>query len=325
MLQQVSHRRHSLRSVAVVLLICGASCTQSPNGSQPDLEASSRVVSALRQRVQAPHEETIATYIEAGAEYARPHTLTTDEWALMERALADLPPLFQRTLEQRLARLSFVEAPSSSGTALTRKFDGPDGKVMFDITIRADVLEASLTDFLTNKEQMVFSDDGSGLTVHILAGTTPALPYLLLHEAMHVVDNAFGIVTSDGPFNDIWTDYRALTDTYASDPIGVSAYRRGPKLPLARSPALYEALKATPFVSLYATSSAGEDVAELAAWSELSKRFHTPLVIQVRNAGGKVVATIEPLKSAAVQSRMRRLDEVLAAADDKERRLTPAL
>ncbi len=303
-----------LAGVTVNLVLGCATAPVSTAASHVTSE-SARLGDILRQRVMPPHEITIATYMEAGAEYARPHTVSDGEWALIERAIADLPPLYQRVLGQRLARLSFIDAPSSTGTALTRTFKDADGRTMFDITFRTDVLDRSLTDFLTGKEAILFSPDGSGYSVHILAGETSALTYLLLHEATHIVDNALGLVSDDRLFSDIWRDYRGLAETYAAGPIGRSVYRRGAKIPLAQSPALYAALAESPFVSLYATASAGEDVAELAAWSELSRRFDIPLKIQVRDATGQPVITVEPLKSTAVQSRFRILDELLKRSD----------
>lgn len=268
----------------------------------------------LRARVMPPHEETIAAYVEAGASSAKAHQLSDREWALVERAFADLPPLYQRILSQRLGRLSFIDAPSSAGTALTRRYDGQNGEQFFDITIRADVLEMSLTGFLQGKEERLFADDRSGYTLRISAGKMPALTYLLLHEATHVLDQTFGISSDARPFASLWKDYRTLSEPYASGPIGVSAYRRGPQLPRGEMPALYRAFTRSPFVSLYSTASAGEDFAELAAWRILSRDFHVPLSLQVRDAKGNTVLTVTPLASPAVQSRLDYVQRLLADA-----------
>ncbi|MEH6664751.1 MAG: hypothetical protein V7678_07855 [Brevundimonas sp.] len=286
--------------------------------SSPAAEADIDTAAILRARVGPPHPETIAAYRDAGATAAAAHEISEAEWALVERALADLPPLHRRVLEQRLARLSFIDAPSSAGTALTRSFDGPDGEPLFEITLRADVLDKSLSDFLTGKEQMLFADDGSGYSVHVLAGETPALTYLLLHEATHVVDRTLALTTPRPPFGDIWSDYRTLAAPHASGPLGVTAYRRGPRLPVSQAPALYRALAGSPFVSLYSTASAGEDLAELAAWGRLSGRFRIPLTIEVRNAAGQPILTIEPLASPAVRARLEAAEALLerSAAQD---------
>ncbi|WP_204493443.1 hypothetical protein [Archangium primigenium] len=283
------------------------------NSSPRAVDVGGGTASTLRARIAPPHDETVATYRQSGAVNASAHSLTDREWALVERAIAELPPLHRDVLERRLARLSFIDAPSSAGTALTRSYDGPDGGPLFDITFRADVLDKSLSEFLTAKESMLFTEDGSGYRVRFSAGDASALPYLLLHEATHVVDRTFGISTEMRPFSALWVDYRDLAAPYATGPMGVTVYRRGQPLPLAESPALYKALDASPFVSLYATASAGEDLAEVAAWSHLS-RLHIPLTVEVLDATGRAVVTVEPLKSPAVQARFAVADAVIARA-----------
>lgn len=317
----VVSRRRSPARLALLgfasLAMTGAGCAPAAlqGGSPQAARTESNLADVLRARVGPPHEETIAAYVKAGAADARAHVLTDREWALVERAIAGLPTLHQRILEQRLSRLSFIDAPASSGTALTRSFDGPDGEPSFDITLRADVLETSLSDFLTRKEAMLFSEDGSGYSVQVSTGDAPALPYLLLHEASHVVDRTFGLTTDGRPFRDVWSDYLGLAEPWATTPLGVSTYRRGPPRPLADAPELYRALAASPFVSLYSTASAGEDFAELITWSHLSARRGVPLTVEVRDRDGRVLMTVEPLGAAAVQARLLTLNALVARAD----------
>ncbi len=275
---------------------------------------SDQTASVLRGRIVPPHEETIKAYMDAGAKETKAHVLTEREWALVEDAIADLPELYRRVLEQRLARLSFVDAPASLGTALTRASGGPNGESMFDITIRAEVLEQSLWEFLTQKEAALFFPDGSGYSVRVSAGDTAALTYILLHEATHVVDRTLDVTTGGGPFKAVWVDYRSLAQPYAGSAASRSVYRRAPKLPLSQSPALYRSLAQTPFVSLYSTASAGEDFAELMAWRALSSRFATPLKIQVLDERGAEIVSIEPLKSPSVRLRLEAAEAVLARA-----------
>ncbi len=192
-----------------------AGCDRAASHAQANLtpraaDAGGGTASTLRARIAPPHDETVATYRQSGAVNASAHSLTEREWALVERAIAELPPLHRDVLEKRLARLSFIDAPSSAGTGLTRSYDGPDGGPLFDITFRADVLDKSLSEFLTAKESMLFTEDGSGYRVRFSAGDASALPYLLLHEATHVVDRTFGISSEVRPFSALWVDYRDL-------------------------------------------------------------------------------------------------------------------
>ncbi|WP_454719044.1 hypothetical protein [Caulobacter segnis] len=309
------HPGHRFRALLVVGLLMAAwpsaGFAQAP---PPPAAVGEQTASALRARIGPPHEETIKAYVEAGAKDTKPHVLTDREWALIESAIADLPVFYRQVLERRLARLSFIDAPSSTGTALTRPSEGPNGELMFDITIRAEVLDASLSAFLTQKEAMLFSPDGSGYQVQVMAGQGSALTYILLHETTHVIDRALDITMKGGPFTAVWTDYRSLAQPYAAGAIAHSVYRREPKLPLSQSPGLYRALAGAPFVSLYATASAGEDFAELLAWRELSSRFATPLTFQVLDGRGVEIVSVEPLESPAVRSRIEAAQAALTRA-----------
>jgi len=175
-----------------------------------------QTASVLRERIVPPHDETLKAYADAGAKETKAHVLTDREWALVEGAIADLPELYRRVLERRLARLSFVDAPSSLGTALTRASEGPNGEPMFDITIRAEVLDQSLSAFLTQKEAALFSPDGSDYSVRVAAGDVSALTYILLHEATHVIDRTLDVTAGGGPFKAVWADYRSLAQPYAA-------------------------------------------------------------------------------------------------------------
>ncbi|UXA53285.1 hypothetical protein M0D45_00275 [Xanthomonas prunicola] len=273
--------------------------------SEIDLSSTS-----LRARVQPAHEESLRAFSATG-QRAQVHQLSDRECALVERALDALPALHRQILQRRLARLSFVDAPWSPGTALTRGYDGADGKPLFDITVRGDVLDTSLSDFLTDKDVRLFTADASGYRLQLDAGALPALEYLLLHEATHVVDNTLKITADGGPFREIWTDYRSLAASLDRDPVAHSVYRRAPAQPLSQAPALYRALAESPFVSLYSTASAGEDFAELIAWRELSQRLDVGLTIWIRDSSGNVVARFDPLSSTSVQARMAKANAVL--------------
>lgn len=309
-LQQLTMRSPALWGLLIGLSLIAPLASPAPAAAQ--LSQPSGLAAALKARVGPPHPDTIAAYTQAGASRTQGHELTEREWALVEQAIQSLPPLHQRILESHLARLSFIEAPSSSGTALTRMYDGPDGQPRFDITLRADVLDQSLSTFLTRKEQSLLSDDGSGLSVQVSAGDAQALPYLLLHEASHVVDRTLGLMQSGDGIADIWKDYRTLTEPYAGSLLAQSVYRRAPQLPAAKGPALYQALARSPFVSLYATASAGEDFAELVTWETLSRRDKTPLAFEVCDRDGQVIARVEPLKQPGVQARLQAVAAQLA-------------
>lgn len=292
------------------LPLVGSGCTYD---SERRVRDERGIAGILRSRVSAPHEETLAAYRRAGAKEAKAHVVGERDWGLVDRALSDLPPVYQRVLEGRLESLSFIDAPSSAGSALTRRFEGPDGEPRFDMTLRADVLDLSLSDFLNRKDQALFAEDGTGYRLQIVSSELPALTYVLLHEAVHVLDQSYRISATMRPFASIWADYRSLAEPYASGPLARSAYRRGPLLPAARMPEIYQTLGKSPFVSLYSTASAGEDLAELLAWAHLARRHRAHLEITVLDASGRRVARVMPLQSAAVRARLKRAESIVAA------------
>lgn len=159
------------------LLMCanvgwaGAPSPVSGTPPKADVDLSS---TSLRARVQPAHEDSLNAF--SGTDQrAQAHQLSDREWALVERAIDALPALHRQILQQRLARLSFVDAPWSPGTALTREYDGADGKPLFEITVRGDVLDTSLSDFLTGKDARLFTTDASGYRIQLDAGAVPAL------------------------------------------------------------------------------------------------------------------------------------------------------
>ena len=54
---------------------------------------------------------------------------------------------------------------------------------LYDITLRASILNEPLSTFLTTKERRIFTDDGSGITVTVEGTGADALTYVLLHES----------------------------------------------------------------------------------------------------------------------------------------------
>lgn len=66
-------------------------------------------------------------------------------------------------------------------------------------------------------------------------------------------------------------------------------------------------------MSLYATASALEDLAELVAWHEILKQHRGDLVIEVKDARGKILTPWQPLTFPGVQNRFADVDKLLAS------------
>ncbi len=268
---------------------------------------------SLAGRVAPPEPSAIELFAGAGMRDIRAHTLTPAERSRVEAALAALPALHKAVLEKRLRHLSFIDGMPGEGTGLT----APAGDTgQFDITLRASLIDESLSTFLTTKERRLFAADDSGRSVVVEATGTDALTYVLLHEATHVVDLGTGITANlASPFiAGIWEARRTLVPQLAGSAAATTAFRGGRKIAIGEAGTIYDALAQTPFVSLYATTTAQEDMAELVAWNEVRQRFGGTLTITIADAGGKTVKRYEPLNFPEVKARMAGVDDLLQQA-----------
>jgi hypothetical protein len=308
------YRTH-YRWIRLQLLIAALSAALMPlaHAKQQDPPQSETAgVEALMARVGPPSHLAIKEFKNAGTEAVKPHTLTPSERAQVESVLASLPRLNRRVLEKKLHYLAFVDGIPGAGTGLTSQ-DAKTG--LYDITLRANILDEPLSTFLTNKERRVFTDDGSGLTVTVTGTGTDALTYVLLHESTHVMDKNCGI-TEDPRSRftaDIWASQKSMVPQLASSAAATTVFREGHPLGVGQSTTVYGALAQTPFVSLYATASAMEDLAELVAWREVLIQHQGNLVIEVNDASGKTLRRWEPLIFPGVQKRFEDVDELLAS------------
>ena len=308
-------------SISITSLLLAAAAFAAPRAED---EAGGCAVSfsetvPLRARVGAPSPDILDAYRRSGAKDVGPRRLTDAEWKTVDAAIAALPPVHREVLQRHLRRISFVDASSGAGNALTSRADPACAEALFDLTLRAGLLGESLTDFLNGKEAGLFTDDGSGTKVRIEAGAMPAAPYVLLHESTHIVDGVLGLSRrSDAVFrNEVWDAEasKAFAPRLTANPVNAIAWRGGAKLPIGSAANLYRGLRESPFVSLYASVAPSEDLAELVAWQQLSARWHVPLRIVVRGADGAIAFAYKPLEAPAVRARMAGVSALLAASN----------
>ena len=268
----------------------------------------------LMAHVGPPSQEAVDEFKSAGMENVRPHVLSAPERAKVEAALASLPILNRQVLEKKLHQLAFVEGIPGEGTGLTSPVANTG---LYDITLRASILNEPLSTFLTTKERRIFTDDGSGFTVTVEGTGADALTYVLLHESTHVVDKTCGVTTE--PHSrfaaGIWASQKEMVPPLAQSIAATTYFRGGRPLGIGQATTVYDALAQTPFVSLYATASAQEDFAELVAWREILKEHHGDLVIAVNDARGKTLRRWEPLTFPEVQKRFADVDKLLMSQE----------
>ena len=268
---------------------------------------------ALESRIGETPAAVLKVLKDAGAKPTA-HVLTAVERQKVSRAFAALPPLSHRILRERLRSFSFLDGMPN--TALTSTVNPGEPYKLFDLTIRAGILNEDVSEFLTHKERTCFETANSSLNVSIQGGTLDAIVYVLLHEATHVVDGSLQITTERGVGDrldessvtsftkDVWTGRTTLAPQYRNTLLESIIFRAdGKVLSVDQAEALYKALSRTPFVSLYGSNNWHDDLAEVVAWYQLTEKLKQPYRIEIRKKG-QVIFVYEPMRSRLVRSRL---------------------
>lgn len=270
--------------------------------------------SPLESRVKETPAAVLKMFAGDGAKAPTPHLLTKAERQKLSEAFAALPPLHRRLLSERLRTVSFLDGMPN--TALTSTVNPDEPYPVFDITIRAAILDQNASEWLTEKERTCFGGTNSPLSVSIEAGERDAILFVLLHEGTHLVDHCLGITTAlpsggqpaDGKAATAFTkgvwEARLIHAPQYRDPLLEHVrYRAGGKLfPVSEAESVYAALRRTPFVSLYGSSNWYDDLAEYTEvyhWTEVLKQ---PFQIVIHEKG-KELFVYEPMKSDLVRGR----------------------
>jgi hypothetical protein len=266
---------------------------------------------------------TVVRMFEDAGMSPRTHVLTAPERRLVDQAIATLPPLHRRVLKARLRSLSFLD--NMPNTALTSTVESTAPNSLFDITIRAGILQQTASEWLTEKERTCFAtSNDSTLQVAIEAGVRPALDYVLLHEATHVVDGTLHLTPASSatgqlldsasakPFTaEVWQSRTLPTPEWRHAMLLQVAFRRGKQaLPIADATQVYTSLQQTPFVSLYGSTSWTEDLAEYLTVYHFTRKLRQPFKIVIRQNAQEIWA-YEPMKSSLVQRRARQVKRLL--------------
>ncbi len=240
------------------------------------------------------------------------------------RAMASLPAYLTRTLRQRLLGIYFIEGLAGSG--FTEWAADGNGTIYSFMVFNPRIMKMSASELLTWRENTAFSAGNRGPAVSIACGKDlDGFLYILLHEALHVYDYAYGVTPwcDEGikKFQGISSDSSAYTDGIwcgYSSPCKklwfagkVGFYGLGGKAPLSRSKAIaaYDALSGSPFVSLYGTLSWAEDFAEAGSFYHLTEVLGAEYRIDVLT-DGKTVRSYRPCGFPGVKNRFPRIREL---------------
>ena len=271
----------------------------------------------LELRISDTPHSVLKMFADAGEPTPTTHALTPGEQGTLAAAFGALPPLHRRVLADRLASISFLNGMPN--TALTSPVNPTETETRYHWTIRAGVLHENVSEWLTAKERTLFIDGSSMERVSIEAGKLDAILYVLLHEGAHIVDATLGLtprIPREGgrqpvpptPFTDgVWRERFIAASPYRNMLLEQVAYRAGGKpLPIERARSMYDALKRTPFVSVYATTNWHDDLAETLSVYHLTERLHQPFRMVIRHGAAETFA-YEPAKSSLVRRRFDQL------------------
>lgn len=265
-------------------------------------------------RILIAPESVFKMFIEAGMEPSN-HVLTSLEKEKVEQAFAILPPLYKKVLKEHLQSISFMD--NMPNTALTSPIETSDSTKQFNITFRAGILNETISEWATWKEKTIFNNPtNSGFEILIDAGKLDAIQYVLLHEATHVVDAVLNLASHPDKKDslvvhttftkNIWSKMNTPVAEFTNPLLENTRFRSGKTQPISSASEVYDALKKTPFPSLYGMASWHEDIAELLSIYHLTNKLKQPFVVTVKEKG-KVIATFEPMKNKLVKKRAKQL------------------
>jgi hypothetical protein len=241
--------------------------------------------------------------------------LTPAQKEKVRNAFALLPPLHQQILKQHLQSISFMD--HMPNTALTSPVDSGGVPKLFNITFRAGLLDETISEWASWKENTCFKwAEGADYHVRIEGGNMDAIIYVLLHEATHIVDAVINItphpaekdtVIEPTPFTkDVWRTMNVPNDQYVDSLLEKNRFRSGKALPISLAPEVYRKLAQTPYPSLYAMAAWSEDIAELATIYHLTTQLNQPFYVVVTKDEVEL-ARFEPMKNALVKQRLNQL------------------
>lgn len=271
------------------------------------------------QRIQRAPERVFKMFREAGMKPVN-RNLTAAQKAKVRNAFALLPPVHQRILKEHLQSISFMD--NMPNTALTSPVDSGDGPKLFNITFRASLLDETISEWASKKENTCFKQvDGINYAIRVEGGNLNAIVYVLMHEATHIVDAVMEItphlsenqsVVEPTPFTkDVWRTMNRPDDPYIDALLEQTRFRSGQPVSISLAPEVYRKLARTPYASLYAMAAWFEDIAELATIYHLTAKLNQPFYVVVTKDGVEL-ARFEPMHNRLVKKRLNQLDSFYA-------------
>ncbi len=271
-------------------------------------------VLAFTERIR-PAPATVFTKFRDAGMNPTVHVLTAIEKKKVDRAFSILPSLHQKILKEHLHSISFMD--NMPNTAFTSPVEPAGPKKMFNITFRAGILNETISEWATWKENTYYTtSEKNAFQVIIEGGDLDAITYILLHEATHIVDAVLNItpqpdenddLAAPNPFiTGVWHNRNEPLEKFIDPILETTRFRSGKPMAISSAANVYKALLDTPFASLYSMASWHEDLAELLTIYHLTGKMDQPYKILVRK-NGEVVFAYEPFSNGQVVKRRSEL------------------
>lgn len=272
-------------------------------------------MSILIERTQPSPESVFKKFRQAGMNPVT-HQLTEIEKQKLNNAFSILPPLHQKILKKHLYSISFMD--NMPNTALTSAVETTDSVKRFNITFRAEILNQTISEWTTWKENTCYTKSSNNkYQVIIDAGNLDAIIYVLLHESTHFVDDALNItphldekdiwVGSKAFTKNVWDEFNKPLENILNPLLETVLFRSGKPIAASYAPEVYKSLQKTPFVSLYSTASWFEDLAETLTIYHLTAKMNQPYKVRVMKDGVQIVV-YEPAKNNKAKKRNNQME-----------------
>lgn len=246
------------------------------------------------------------------------------------RELRRLPPLMQRTFQERLLGIYVVKDFLTTGMT-DWALDEKNGKIYVWIVLHPDVFRLTAKDIVLKRENSAFIRNGVVAPPYEIetdvGGNESALAYILLHEGVHAVDYVQRLAPyveesvrsyqerrpqSARIVDSYWTAYdqpRSEYDFPLRRDLTFYGFGGGPKIPMEDAQRLYEGFAKSPFASLYGSRIWAEDLAELLTMHHMTNVLKHPYEIRLRESkSGKIVFRYRPFENPIVRKRIESLN-----------------
>ncbi|MBQ0166345.1 MAG: hypothetical protein KBT02_04450 [Treponema sp.] len=219
-----------------------------------------------------------------GASGYKNHKLTSDEKDLIQETFRTLPPVLQEALENDVYAIYFVDGMWYG--ALTSRIPDLNQCIIF---INPDTLSTSLSEWLTYRDNTIFSDasdtscfvSGCGKKGEKYTGFLHTLTHELAHVydyidrvTPYVEDGMKDNIKADSLFYDTWKDRTQPRNGYGTSQLEqVAFYGFGGCVSSSLAAEMLGWLSSSPFSSLYGATNWADDFAETLTYYWLNKKL----------------------------------------------------